>query len=279
MTCGSPTAELEGKLLVPNAHRLDAIARLASIGPYRLKRRRAQWLHSVYLDTTDFTLARRGVALRLRRDGRRWEATVKWSGRVRGAIHERPEITVRLPRRPRWPFSLPAGPLQAHLARLVKDRPLGAILVTDITRRRFDVLPARGAATQQPIAELVLDKVALRSPSGSATGPSTALRTHGRKPGRPMSKPPVLSRWKHERRSAHPFASYCEVEIERRRGTAVQVARLTDLLCERFTLTPSPDSKFARGLRLLYGDRMPWKAAAASATPGRSSHRRPRLHR
>jgi hypothetical protein len=76
--------EIEAKLLVPSDAVLHAIARLDRLGAHRLQARGTARLHSVYLDTRDMTLARHGVALRLRRHGRRWEATAKWSGRVRG---------------------------------------------------------------------------------------------------------------------------------------------------------------------------------------------------
>src|SRR5215470_13955297 len=100
-------AEVEIKLEAVAAEDLDHIARLHALGPYRLRKQRTAQLHSLYLDTRDFALARAGVALRLRRSGRGWEATAKWSGRVAGSLHERPELTVALPEEPALPFVLP----------------------------------------------------------------------------------------------------------------------------------------------------------------------------
>lgn len=48
-------------------------------------------LHSVYFDTPDFSLMRQGVALRLRKVGRRWIQTVKAESRQVGALSVRPE--------------------------------------------------------------------------------------------------------------------------------------------------------------------------------------------
>lgn len=48
-------------------------------------------LHSVYFDTPDFSLMRQGVALRLRKVGRRWLQTVKAESRQVGALSTRPE--------------------------------------------------------------------------------------------------------------------------------------------------------------------------------------------
>src|SRR3990170_1677208 len=117
-------SEIEAKLLVPRARDFQAIARIRHLARYRLQRRDAVRLHSVYIDTPDLTLARHGVALRLRRHAGRWEATAKWAGRVRGVVHDRPELTVRLRSAPRLPFLLPRGPLRQRLAGLVTGQPL-----------------------------------------------------------------------------------------------------------------------------------------------------------
>jgi hypothetical protein len=79
--------EIEAKLLVPRPTILSAIARLKDLGPYRLRPQQTVRLHTIYLDTAEFTLARHGVALRLRRNRTRWEASIKWSGREDGIVH------------------------------------------------------------------------------------------------------------------------------------------------------------------------------------------------
>jgi len=209
--------ELEAKLLVTRAGDLRVIARLTAIGKYRLRPRPSTRLHSIYLDTPERTLARHKVALRVRRDTGRWEATAKWAGHAEGDIHARPELTVSLRRAPRMPFELPAGPLRTRLAPLVAQRPLLPLLITEISRRRRDVF-AMPRRDRLPLAELALDRVRLRAPG--------------------------------QRRAV---ATYSEIEIERRRGHRRTIAQLAQLLRSRFALTPSTESKFARGLRLLYG--------------------------
>jgi inorganic triphosphatase YgiF len=211
-------SEIEAKLLVPRQAALQAIARLPRLGTHRLRARGTVRLYSIYVDTPALILARHGVALRLRRQGRCWEATAKWAGRVSGDVHERPELTVILPRRPGLPFVLPDGPLRVHLAALVGARPLNPIMISDIRRRVIDVLPAGARGAAAPIAELALDRVRLRGPRGG-----------------------------------QPEAAYCEVEIEQRHGKRGDVVILARRLRRDFGLLPSGQSKFARGLALLYG--------------------------
>jgi len=208
--------EVEAKLLVPRASDLRAIAQVGVLGAHRLRARSAARLRSLYLDTGDLTLARQGVALRVRRTGTQWETTAKWPGQVDGIVHERPELTVSLPRPPRFPFALPAGPLRVHLSALVAGRPLAPILISEIHRRQFDVL---APGQSEPIAELALDDIHLRAPG--------------------------------QRKAA---LSYCEAEIELRHGRRRDVEDLARWLQQRFDLTPSRDSKYARGLALLYAD-------------------------
>lgn len=86
MKLAHAAAEIELKLLVPP----DSIRRLAAhrlLGGRPVRRR----LYSVYYDTPAFELWRQGIALRLRRDGRRWMQTVKGGGTAQGGLHQRSE--------------------------------------------------------------------------------------------------------------------------------------------------------------------------------------------
>jgi len=218
----SPAApEVEAKLIVPRVSDLRAIARLRQVADFRLCPRGVAKLHSLYLDTAEHVLARHGVALRLRRHGGGWEATAKWAGEVKGTLHERPEINVALPAKPDLPFVLPAGPLHVQLAALVAGRKLEPILITDIERRLLDVLGPASETSEDTLAELALDRVRLSAPKDDDRSRSGA--------------------------------TYCELEIELRRGTREQIVMLAQRLQRDFGLMPSGESKFARGLALLYG--------------------------
>jgi triphosphatase len=215
---GAIPGEIEAKLLVPSASELRALARLERVGRYELRRRDSVDLYSIYIDVPDHTLARNGVALRLRQRGKDWEATAKWAGSVAGLVHDRPELTVSLARAPKMPFGLPRGPLRTHLRPLVGNRPLQPLLISAIRRQRIDVLPSAPRGRAQIVAEIALDRVRLSAPG--------------------------------RRRAA---ARYFELEIELVHGTRRDVETLARALQRRFQLTPSVESKFSRGIRLVYG--------------------------
>ncbi len=242
MTFSSPIPqEIEAKLLVPRAGVLQAIARLKRLGPYRLRPRRTARLHTIYLDTPEFTLACCRTAVRLRRHGTRWEASVKWEGQGDGVVHARPELTVQLAAPPSLPFTLPPGPLADQLAKLVAEQPLTPILISDVRRQRFAVFSTQ-QAEDNALAELALDEVHLRAPD-----PHTS-----------------------------PVATYWEVEIELETTGAEQDLRtFVGLLRQRFSLTPSDGGKFHRGLALLYGPRL----IGREVTSKRPVSRQPRAAR
>ncbi len=214
MTRTPPALEIEAKLLAYREGDLRAIAALRALGRYRLRPRSRARLYSIYLDTSDRRLARHRVALRLRRQVGKWELTAKWSGHVRGIVHARAEMNVRLSGRPRFPYRL-RGHLPADLEGLAGGQPLHPILITEIYRRCLNVLPENGRGSV--LAELALDRVHLRAPDG-----------------RPAAPP------------------YFEVEIERRHGTRRDLGRIAAALQERFELTASRESKFSRGLKALH---------------------------
>lgn len=83
--------EIELKLLIAPA----AVSRLRRFTvPAGWSRGAPQHKHllSIYFDTGDFLLRQRGIALRVRRDGRRWIQTVKGGGCVKAGLHSRNEF-------------------------------------------------------------------------------------------------------------------------------------------------------------------------------------------
>jgi len=110
----TPPSEVELKLAFSHA----AIRKLAAHPLIRGRVRPVtRKLHTVYYDTPSLDLWRQGVALRVRRAGRRWVQAVKGEGSVKGGLHRRIEIESEI-----------AGP-QPDLAR-ISDRDLVGVFAS-----------------------------------------------------------------------------------------------------------------------------------------------------
>jgi triphosphatase len=82
--------EIELKLLIAPAD-VRRLQRLPLLKGCTRRTLRSQRLVSVYYDTPALDLNKHGVAVRLRRVGRRWIQTVKTAGTVAAGLHDRPE--------------------------------------------------------------------------------------------------------------------------------------------------------------------------------------------
>ncbi|ABE44832.1 adenylate cyclase [Polaromonas sp. JS666] len=80
--------EIELKLRLPPSA-LDALRADPLLAPVRATHKQ---LDNIYFDTPQRRLARAGIALRLRRDGRRWLQTVKGGSNSQAGLHQREEI-------------------------------------------------------------------------------------------------------------------------------------------------------------------------------------------
>ena len=111
--------EIELKLALPPQGVNGFLARMA--------RRRSPptvaVLHTRYFDTPDFDLSRAGVAVRVRRVGRRWVQTLKTEGERQGGLSQRIEyempVTRGVPDWSRFPPEAQAFVPAALRARLV----------------------------------------------------------------------------------------------------------------------------------------------------------------
>lgn len=127
----NPVTETELKLLVPR----DAMRRM-STHPLLKGRARpvTQKLYSIYFDTPGLDLWRQGVALRLRRDGRRWIQTVKGGGTAQAGLHQRVEIEAQVA----GPFpdctKLDDGPVAGLFSSARLRGQLKAVFVTEVIR-------------------------------------------------------------------------------------------------------------------------------------------------
>lgn len=118
----------------------------AFAGHPRLRRAKAvsQSLHTLYFDTPDFRLAKKGVALRVRRLGKRWVQTLKTEGERSGGLSRRLELETPLAS-PQPDFSL--------FPRTIADK----------------LVPAKRRASLVPVYETRFKRTAwnLRAPDGS----------------------------------------------------------------------------------------------------------------
>ncbi|HEU4459845.1 MAG TPA: CYTH and CHAD domain-containing protein [Methylibium sp.] len=215
--------EVELKLQVPAAA-LPALERVLKSAPSKLTR-----LQATYFDTPERALAQAEVALRLRKEGRRWVQTLK-----AGAAHgiERAEHNV--------PVALAAGLQPALDAQRHAGTPAGealaaalkqatprwiAVYTTDIRRRH------RLQRTRLGVVELALDRGEIRG-----TGPDGIER-----------------RW-----------PVCELEVELVSGSPLAVLDVARRLAAKHGLWLDARTKAERGERLAQG-RVPVPAARAAA--------------
>ncbi|MCU0810223.1 MAG: CYTH and CHAD domain-containing protein [Thiobacillaceae bacterium] len=87
MTDTLPPLEIELKLALP----VEQVAAFRSLMARRRRTPVKQILHTLYFDTPDFDLGRQGIALRVRRAGRRWLQTLKTEGQRAGGLSTREE--------------------------------------------------------------------------------------------------------------------------------------------------------------------------------------------
>lgn len=160
---------------------LEAVPALAGLEPRRSR------FSALYFDTPTRELARHGLGLRLRREGRHWRVTLKAAGASTAGLHQRPE----------WEYPVP-GPV-LDLSRFA-DTPLAAVpdaatlhdrlaplLSTEFRRTRWELAPQPGSrievaldegrivarGRQSPVAEVEIE--VLEGPASAAFDLAEAL--------------------------------------------------------------------------------------------------------
>ena len=138
--------EIELKLLLP-AGTKSLLSHPRIVGT-PVKRQR---LHTLYFDTADFKLAERGIALRVRRIGRRWIQTLKTEGDSSGGLSTRVELEV--------PVSGPGVeferfPVEAgnYVPKSLQEK-LVPVFETLFTRRSWLVIGIRGSQIEVALDE------------------------------------------------------------------------------------------------------------------------------
>jgi hypothetical protein len=198
------TAEIELKLAIDpraGAATVAALKRHPAVAAARRGRWRRAQVTSTYYDTTDWRLAEAGIALRVRRYGKRWLQTVKGPALAEGGagLHARPEYE--------WPLAAPELDT-ARLATTPWRKLFGELIAEGALGPRFCRFQRRsGSPSPTRQAGLCIDqgRITLRKPgppgrrgaarhhrrdrvgkSGDREGSTT---THSRSPATPLSSP------------------------------------------------------------------------------------------
>ena len=169
------------------------------------------YMKASYFDTDDYILSKNDIAFRVRMEGARIVASLKWNGESVDGLHTREEINV--PVNDETCFIMPSPEIfkESDIGRdmisLVQGKPLHSLLETRFLRSRLRV------DTGKSICEVAIDEGEIVTDFGNL---------------------PI-----------------CELEIELFTGEQEDVLKMGVVLAEKYGLTAENRSKYARGLKLL----------------------------
>ena len=173
------------------------------------------YMKASYFDTDDYILSGNDIAFRVRMEGSRIVASLKWNGASVKGLHTREEINV--PVNDEACFIMPdpeifkESDIGRDMIELVAGRSLHSLLETRFLRSRMRI------DTGKSICEVAIDEGEIVTDFGSL---------------------PI-----------------CEMEIELFSGDQEDVRRIGDTLAEKYGMTAENRSKYARGLKLLEDNR------------------------
>ncbi|MDF2655292.1 MAG: hypothetical protein K0R19_1766 [Bacillota bacterium] len=169
------------------------------------------YMKAAYFDTDDYILSKNDIAFRVRMEGSRIVASLKWKGASEDGLHTREEINV--PVKDEACFILPnpeifkESDIGRDMIALLNGKPLHSLLETRFLRSKLRV------DTGKSICEVAIDEGEIVTDFGNL---------------------PI-----------------CELEIELFSGDQEDIQKMGELLAEKYQLVPEDRSKYARGLTLL----------------------------
>ena len=168
-------------------------------------------MKGVYFDTEDHDLMKNDIALRIRQEGSRIVAALKWNDNSEGNLHKREEMNVAVTdeaqlERPNI-VVFEDSDIGKDLIKLVGGKKLKKMMVVDVVRRRFRV------EENNTLMEISIDTGEIVTEKGNE---------------------PVL-----------------EIELELFTGEDSQLMDLGNRLAEQYGLVSEKRSKYLRGIRLL----------------------------
>lgn len=168
-------------------------------------------MKAVYFDTENYDLMKNGMAFRVREEGSKLMATLKWDGVSDGAFHSREELNV--PVREKSQLEKPnlvvfeESDIGEMLIEMTRGQKLVKLMETNFTRQRLRV------SLDDSIMEVSIDNGSIITEVGSA---------------------PI-----------------CELEIELFSGDEETLVKLGNKLCNQFALKQGEKSKYERGIDIL----------------------------
>ena len=220
--------EVELKLALPQQQAATFIKLMARrrIPPLQ------QALLTRYFDTPDFALSAQGIALRVRRSGRRWLQTLKTEGERSGGLSRRAEYEVAISgRTPDW-SRFPAE-AQALVPEALRAQ-LAPVFETDFKRTSWQLVGEHGTAI-----EVALDVGEVRTLKGIKAG---------------TQRQPL-----------------CEIELELKSGQPDALFALALGWAQQLDYLPLDSSKAERGVRLAHQQSLaPVNATPLVLKPGMS---------
>ena len=173
--------------------------------------RESLYMKAAYFDTKDYILSKNDIAFRVRTEGSKVVASLKWSGKCEGALHTREEINVPMDDEACLicpsPQIFKESDIGEEMIQLIGEKSIQSIMEVGFLRSRLRI------DTGTSIMEISVDKGEIVTDSG--------------------------------------IAPICEVEIELFSGDKEALEKLGGDLAEKYHLQPEKRSKYARGLALL----------------------------
>lgn len=117
-------------------------------------------LNAKYYDTQNGDLAKNEIAYRVRKEGCRFAAALKWKGHSEGALHMREEINVPVADDKPLPEVFRESEIGGKLLEMIDGKPLYCMLETKVHRKQFRIDTGSG------IFELSLDQGWIITPYG-----------------------------------------------------------------------------------------------------------------
>lgn len=120
------------------------------------------FMKAIYFDTANYDLSKNDIAYRVRSEGDKLIASLKWGGKTDGALHTREEINVPVKNRDPNPATFEESDIGKELISILSGKELDSIMEVKIERRRFRM------DTETSIVELSIDSGEIITDNGTS---------------------------------------------------------------------------------------------------------------